>query len=378
MSEPWGCYIHVPWCRGICPYCSFFVLRDGPETPWERWTDAVLREHTERSRRYDGLASTLFIGGGTPSRLPLDDLGRLLDALPRRANSEVSVEANPEDVTEDWVRGACAAGVNRVSLGVQTFDGRHARRLGRGHTSPQAALAARHLASAPLRSWSMDLIFAVPGQTLEDLDRDLDQLLTLEPPHVSLYGLTLEPDTPLRRAVDRGRLRPTDSETWRQMYDRIVERLEAAGLYRYEVSNFARRGHSSAHNRGYWEDRPYMGLGPSAHGYRPDGSRYRNVADLDAWFRGGQAMDEQPTPEEAAADLLISTLRGCAGTDRARLVAKTGLAPRPAVIDALCNAGLLASDGNNLRLTAQGFPLADGITGRLVDALIPVEGQKDG
>ncbi|MFT4623778.1 MAG: oxygen-independent coproporphyrinogen-3 oxidase [Myxococcota bacterium] len=379
MSERWGCYVHVPWCRSICPYCSFYVVRDTGAARHTEYVEAVLREHSRRvGGAFAGPASTLFFGGGTPSRLPVESLATLIDNIPVSPGAEISAEANPEDVSDDWLEGALGAGINRISLGVQTFRVSQSKRLGRAHTRAQASSAAQRLQKAALRSWSMDLIFAVPGQSVADLDDDLDHLLALEPPHVALYGLTLEPGTPLGRAAERGRLTPVDSETWRRMYDRIVSRLEVAGLRRYEVSNFAAPGHESSHNQGYWLDRPYMGLGPSAHGYRPDGVRYRNPADLALWLQDpGSADEETPEPGQRAIDILIACLRGQAGVDLHRLRQRTGMELREPVLRALEAASLLTREGLFLRLTPDGFPLADGITARLVDALVPVAGHKE-
>lgn len=378
MSAAWGVYVHVPWCRRRCPYCAFYVEVDR-DAPYEAFVDRVLREHAARRPAFTALAprpATVFLGGGTPSRLPAAALARLIAGLDAAPGAEISAECNPEDCTPDWLDAALAAGVTRVSLGLQTLDPRFARLLNRAGTVGQARDAIGRLRSAPLRSFSVDLIFGLPEQTLEDVEADLDAIVAEAPPHVSLYGLTIEPGTPFERAVARGRLIPADEDRWRAMYDRIVARLEGAGWERYEVSNFARPGHRSRHNQLYWSDAPYLGLGPSAHGYLPDGARYHDVADLAAYLEREDptAEWERPTPEQAAADLLVSTLRGVDGVDLDRLAARTGLAPRADAVDRLVATGLLARAGRRLRLTRDGFPVADAVIGHLSERLSPADG----
>ena len=366
----WGCYVHVPWCRARCPYCAFYVVPGSDPPDSGRFVRRVIAEGRRRSEAFDGPAATIYLGGGTPSRLSPGALATLLAGLPHHPDAEISAEANPEDVTEDWLDGALDAGIHRLSLGVQTLVAPLARRLGRGHTSPQATAAIRRVADRPLRSWSVDLIFAVPGQGLSDLDADLDRILDLGAPHVSIYGLTIEPGT---RFAGARRLPRVDDDLWRTMYDRIVDRLGAAGLQRYEVSNFARTGHRCRHNQLYWTDRPYMGLGPSAHGYAPDGRRWRNPPDLQAYLSGTipPGVEEHPTPLQAAADTLIAGMRGVDGVDVARLVRRTGHRPDPRVVQGLVDRGLLAPAADPLQLSAAAFPLADGVIERLIDALVP-------
>ncbi len=367
MSAPWGVYVHVPWCRHRCPYCAFFVDTDA-DPPFDAFVERVLAEYDARRGPFSTPPDTVFLGGGTPSRLPVDALARLITGLAPRVDAEVTAEANPEDVDDAWLDGALEAGVNRISLGVQSFDPRVARRLGRGHTAPQARAVAARLAASPLRSWSVDLIFAVPGQTLAELDAELDAVAAIGAPHVALYGLTLEEGTPFGRLAERGALSPVDEDRWRAMYERVVTRLEEAGLRRYEVSNFARPGHESSHNRLYWSDRPYLGLGPSAHGYAPDGTRWVNVADVRAYLDAldPTATSERPSPAEAATDLLISALRGRDGLDLDHLVARTGHDLPPAALAPLFAEGLLVARGRHIALGPAGYPVADAVIRHLV------------
>ncbi len=371
--SPWGCYVHVPWCRAQCPYCGFYIVPGERALAWEPFVDRVLAEHRARAPAFAGDAHTVYLGGGTPSRLPPEALARLLTNLPTVPGAERSCEANPEDLTDAWLQGAIEAGIGRISLGVQTFVPHVARRLGRAHTSAQATDAARRLARAPLRSWSIDLIFAVPGQTLDDLRSDLDTILSLGAPHVSIYGLTVEPGTPFASARRRGRLPDVDPDLWRDMYDQIVSVLGGAGLQRYEISSFARAGHRCDHNALYWADRPYMGLGPGAHGYAPDGTRWHNTPDLRGYLAADTAPGriEHPSGEVAAMDLLVAGLRGIDGVTLSRLEARTGHRPDPRIVEILIEGGLLIPDPARLALTSRGFPLADAVVDRLVRALRP-------
>ena len=367
-ARPWGVYVHVPWCRHRCPYCAFHVDTDA-EPPWERFVDRVLEDYAARREPFGEAPDTVFLGGGTPSRMPPGPLARLLAGLAPAPGAEITAEANPEDVSPAWLEGALRAGVNRLSLGVQSFDPKVARRLGRGHTAPQAREVAGRVAASGIASWSLDLIFAVPGQPLEDLHSDLDAILATGAPHVSLYGLTLEPGTPLQRLAERGTLRPVDDEVWRAMYEAIVARLQAAGLARYEVSNFARPGHESAHNRLYWTDRPYLGIGPSAHGYAPDGTRWVDLADTAAWLDGAPPAVEHPSPEEAATDLLVSALRGRDGVDLDHLHARTGHFLSASALAPLLAEGLLVARGRRIALGSPGYPVADAVIRHLVRRL---------
>jgi oxygen-independent coproporphyrinogen-3 oxidase len=306
--------------------------------------------------------------------MPAAPLQRLLHGLGARDALEVTAETNPEDADDAWLDGARAAGATRISLGVQTFDPRFARLLNRACTVASARATARRVASAGFASFSIDVMFALPGQTVAAFADDLDRLLDTGAPHVSLYGLTFEPGTPLFRARNAGRLTETDDDAWREMYDLAVDRLGAAGLARYEVSNFAAEGHRSVHNRLYWTDAPYLGLGPSAHGYAPDGTRWIDTTDVQRYLAGGDptATSERPAPRAAAVDLVLSMLRGVEGVDRTRLRARCAHDLDAAVVSELERDGLVVASRDRVALAHAGFPLADLATERLAAALVPI------
>jgi oxygen-independent coproporphyrinogen-3 oxidase len=363
----YGVYVHIPWCRLRCPYCAFAVStrRDPPHAAY---TDAVVREWALRRDLFPGRPASVFFGGGTPSLCPPDELARILAALAPLPGAEVSMEANPGDLPVP-LSAFRDAGITRLSLGVQSFDPAVARRLGRGHTSDDARALVAEAKATGFASVSFDLIFAVPGQTLAAFEADLAAVVALAPDHVSLYGLTIEPDT----AFARARTPAVDEDLWRAMYDAAVEALEAAGIERYEVSNFARPGHRSCHNEHYWRARPWAGLGASAHAWWPDGTRAANVADVDAYLAAADPLEsrERPAPRALAYELLWSTLRHVDGADRAAITARTGLEIR--VDPALVRGGLVVEQGAYVRLTAEGFPVADAVAARLADALVDAD-----
>ncbi len=370
-----GIYVHAPWCRVHCPYCAFNVMV-AKDPPWRAWMTAVLRDHDRVAAAFPHAARSLYLGGGTPSLAPLDVLADLLAGLPRAADAELTLEVDPGTVDADGLRARLDLGVNRLSLGVQTFHPGHARRLGRGHSVREAETLLAQVVRLPLRSWSFDLMFALPGQTLAELDADLDRVIDLGPPHVSLYGLTFEPGTPFADRLAQGRLAAPDEDLWRAMYDRIVERLLAAGWQRYEVSNFARPGHRSRHNEATWRGGYYAGLGPGAHGYLPPGpdaplgTRTLAHADLRTWLADPFEEVERLAPRTAAVDLLLSSVRHIDGLALSALQA-TGFHLDAARVDRLVAGGLLRRAPDGLRLTDTAFPLADGVTSALVDALLP-------
>ncbi len=363
-----GVYVHIPWCRARCPYCAFpiSVRRDRPHVAY---TDAVLREWDHRRAPFGtSPPSTLFFGGGTPSLTPPEEIARLVRGVGPAPGAEVSLEANPHDLDAATLEGLREAGVNRLSVGVQGFDARTAGRLGRRQDAAAAPEVLRRARAAGFRSLSLDLIFGVPGQTLDDWARELDTALDFAPDHVSLYGLTIEEGTPF--AVG-GRVHAAEDDAWRAMYDLAVERLGAAGIPRYEVSNFAREGHRCRHNEHYWRARPWAGLGVGAHGWEPDGTRTVNLRDVDAYLAAEDPTEtrEIPAPEVLATEILASGLRHVDGMDRTRLRAMTGLDLR--VPEILVRQGALVTDNDVVRLLDPGFAVVDALAARLAETFRP-------
>ncbi|WP_411282533.1 radical SAM family heme chaperone HemW [Gemmatimonas sp.] len=279
-------YVHVPFCARRCSYCDFSIAVR-KQVPWRAFADSVEAELRLRgaSQSCDVL-STLYLGGGTPSRLGGEGVERLFEQLHRHvrlhAHAEVTLEANPEDVSVDAVAAWRRAGVNRVSLGVQSFDDRVLSWMHRVHDAATAVRAVDTLRAGGIDAMSLDLIFAAPSALERDWSGDISRLLALAPDHISLYGLTIEPHTPLGRWHARGEVEEAPEELYERQFLESHERLRAAGFEHYEVSNFAKPGRRARHNSAYWQSVPYLGIGPSAHGF--DGSERRwNQAALASW-----------------------------------------------------------------------------------------------
>ncbi len=363
-------YIHIPWCRIHCPYCAFNV-HVSPAPPFDAFVDRVLREFDQKRALVTAPLETVFLGGGSPSLLPPTLVKRLLDGLPIAVDAEITLEANPGEVTDRRMAAWRAAGINRLSIGVQTFQRVLAPLLARGHTVAESRRTVERAATAGFDKLSIDLIFACPGQNLETFQTDLDTVLSLSIPHVSLYGLTLEPGTPLTRAVEEGRLEPATPEVWRACYDAAVNQLRAAGLQRYEVGNFARPGQECLHNTLTWAGASYLGLGPGAHGLHPDGTRTRNFNVPEAYLASEDPTEryERPSPRQQATDRLLAALRTTCGIDLQALAADTGFVPSSACLRGLERGGVLLRNGAHVSITEAGFPVADGVIARLTDSL---------
>lgn len=379
-----GVYVHVPFCERVCPYCDFPVVaaRSLGAQLEDAYVDALLAELALRRPVFEACElASLYFGGGTPALLRPASVGRLVEAVrtafPGRGTPEVTLEANPSTLERARLPAFRAAGVNRLSLGIQSFDDGVLKRLGRAHRAQAGRDALRAAREAGFANLSLDLIFAAPGQDLPTLERDLAEAVALAPEHVSSYALTLEPGTPFARAAARGRLQLPDEDLAATMMERVAERLEGAGLAGYEISSFARPGYEAVHNARYWQRRPVLGLGQGAwstdppHPGAPFGVRRANRRSLEDYLaalsagRCAEAESEVLAERVArgeAAFLALRTRRGLAAAVFAR---EFGAAPRAfwrAEIDALCARGLLSESGTgDLALTPPGRLLADSV-----------------
>jgi oxygen-independent coproporphyrinogen-3 oxidase len=323
-------YVHVPFCRRRCTYCDFSIAVR-KRIPAPEYVDAVSGElHLVRAADSEPL-ETLYLGGGTPSLLPPDALATLLTRLFAALSStpsldavEVTLEANPEDVTPEAAGAWRRSGVNRVSLGAQSFDDRVLVWMHRPHDARRICDAVRALRGAGIDNVSLDLIFALPTELRRDWSRDLDQALALSPSHLSLYGLTVEPRTPLARWISRGAASAPDDERYADEYLFAHERLGREGYRFYEVSNAARDDRRSRHNSAYWSGRSYLGLGPAAHSYDGHARRW-NASAWDAYRRavaaGGLVVEAEEvlTEEQRELERLYLSLRADAGMPLADL-----------------------------------------------------------
>ncbi len=363
-----GAYVHIPFCARICPYCDFAVVA-GRDDLAGRYLDAVVAE-IAMEPPWSPLDAVAF-GGGTPSQFPAAGLGRLLAALRDRfglaAGAEVSLEANPEDWTPALAEALLAAGFDRVSFGVQSFDPDVLARLGRRHTPAGGERAVTGARRAGFRSVSLDLIFGTPGESPASWEATVDRALALRPDHLSAYALTVERGTPLGREVAAGAPAP-DPDDQADKYLHLEEAAAAAGLDRYEVSNFARPGHACRYNLLTWAQGEYLAFGNGAHGHRA-GVRRRNVRRLDAYLAGVEAGERPEAGREAVAGFAAEQERLLLGLRRAAGVA-TGAAGAALLRSPwgrrLVDAGVLAGHGERL-LVAQ--PLLTDEVARAVLAL---------
>ena len=325
-----GLYIHIPFCKSRCIYCGFYSTTD--TTLRQRYVDAVCQEMISRSEKNEGEnmrtgIQTIYIGGGTPSQLTLGQLGQLLEkartVFDVDDNAEVTVEVNPDDVTEELAAGLRAIGVNRVSMGAQTFDANRLRFLNRRHTARQVEEAVSLLRQSGFDNISIDLMYGFPDETLNDWQQDIDAVLRLGVEHLSAYCLMIEEGTPLHQwAADNGQW-AMDEELERAMYYTLIEQLTAAGYEHYELSNFAKPGRHSRHNSSYWKDIPYIGLGAAAHSYDGQCRRW-NVNNLLYYIKGienGQPSFEQEELDEDTHynDRITVALRTCEGLSLSEL-----------------------------------------------------------
>jgi len=362
---PLALYVHVPWCLRKCPYCDFNSHERSGELPEARYLEA-LRADLEASLPFvwGRRIASVFVGGGTPSLFSPDAIDTLLTdiraRLPLEPGCEITLEANPGTFERARFRGYRQAGVTRLSVGVQSFDDAKLEALGRVHDGAQAR-AALEEARRAFDTFNLDLMYALPGQTLEQLDADLAAALAFEPPHLSIYHLTLEPNTFFARHPPP----LPDDDTAAAMLDRIVERTAAAGLARYEVSAFARPGHRCAHNLNYWQFGDYLGIGAGAHGKLSYPHRvvrqvrYRDPARYMAQALAGApvAQDEEVPREQLPFEFMLNALRLADGFALAAFGERTGL-PLTAIQRPLAEAesrGLIERDLQRVKPTARGF-----------------------
>lgn len=384
-----GLYIHIPFCKSRCIYCGFYstTLLDLRE----EYVDAVCRELEMRCHK-DTEIHTIYFGGGTPSQLTSLQLKKLLDASyiynKVSEDAEITIEVNPDDVSITFAEQLPQLGVNRVSMGIQTFNDERLHFLKRRHTATQAVEAVRRLRQAGIQNISIDLMYGFPGETLEEWQQDIDAALALDVEHISAYCLMMEEGTPLFELMHKGdgsrcaqdsaqenrphnALDSLDEETERQMYEVLIDKLTAAGYEHYEISNFARPGYRSRHNSSYWQDLPYIGLGAAAHSY--DGRcRSWNVADIRQYIASigrGELPAEQELINEVTHynDLVTTALRTSDGLDLTVLPEKYR---RYCLKEArrFLDDGLLRMDRNRLTLTRKGIFVSDYIMASLVDA----------
>jgi putative oxygen-independent coproporphyrinogen III oxidase len=377
-EEAFGVYVHWPFCLSKCPYCDFNSHVRHTSIDEARYVRAFTREIETTAERVRGrTVTTIFLGGGTPSLMQPATVGAILDAIGQHwsiaPDAEVTLEANPTSVEATRFAGYRAAGVNRVSLGVQALDDASLKELGRLHTAREA-LDAVAIARKAFERYSFDLIYARPGQTTEAWRAELARAIDEAAEHLSLYQLTIEPDTPFAALHASGKLAIPDDDNARALYDVTQEVASAHGLPAYEISNHARAGAECRHNLVYWRYHEYAGIGPGAHGRLiVDGARHATSTEKrpESWLMrveasgDGLVTDEALTRAEQADEYLLMGLRLAEGIDPRRYAAFSGHALDEARIAALVAEGMVESIDGRLRVTRAGFPVLDAVVADL-------------
>jgi oxygen-independent coproporphyrinogen-3 oxidase len=380
--EPTGLYIHIPFCEQKCRYCGFYSEPVKNYDP-ARLISAIIAE----LGRYDQIANvqTVYIGGGSPSCLPEDQLLRLVNYLPASPDGsqggpkagEFTIEVNPGQVNQRLLSQLRKAGVNRLSIGAQSFNADELTFLGRRHSATDISRAVESAKQAGFENIGLDLIFAIPpstalgaGQsTLELWEKSVQSAIDLDVQHISAYALTYEENTPLQNMVLAGEVKPVDEETDRAMYEIVIDKLERAGFKQYEISNFAKPGFECKHNLNYWANKPYLGVGPAAGSYY-QGKRTLNIADIKKYIeaieKGTDTSVETETPDslEVACETAVLNLRRRCGIDIKEFKKQTGfdileLFAEP--VSKYQKLGFVEQVNGKLFLTREALPVADSV-----------------
>lgn len=375
-----GIYIHIPFCKSRCIYCGFYSTTN--KELKERYVDALIREIHMRKDDFARLGtslspsstSTVYFGGGTPSSLSVCDIERIVGALESTFNgtpSEVTLEMNPDDVTKDYIKAVRQMGINRISMGIQTFDDSRLQFIRRRHNASQAEKAVMTIREEEIHNVSIDLMFGFPNQTMDEWVTDIEKAIALHPTHISAYSLMYEEGTPLFRMLQKGEINQIDDETSLAMYTELINRLTANGYEHYEISNFAMPGYRSVHNSSYWHDTPYLGFGAAAHSYNKD-TRSWNIPDLKKYI---ESIESGVLPSESEVidadthynDLITTALRTREGLNLDDL-------PQKYREYALVNARksisehLLEATDSHIRLTREGLFVSDMVMSELIKA----------
>ena len=376
-TTPLGIYIHVPFCRSKCQYCDFYSVTEKDDRLMESFLDAICDHIRETGPQAPGhRVDTIYFGGGTPSFFGADGMAAILSAIRRSfdvaMDAEITFEANPDSVSPRLLRKLKSEGFNRVSLGIQCDDDDILAKIGRPHNYEQAVSAVQKIRKAGFKNLSLDLIYGLPGQTLESWQRTLRNVLELKPEHISCYGLKVEEGTPLYACQEFMNLPDDDAQA--DMYLATVEILRAKGYRQYEISNFCKRNHESKHNVKYWTGGEYLGFGPDASSDFA-GKRFKIIRDLRGYIDGirdgGQVLEEIQTvaKRERAGEYLMMGLRTTQGISGEEYEKQFLLpfAPIEEALEACRQRGhALTGDGGRWRLTPEGFLLSNSIISDLL------------
>lgn len=373
IKKPSSAYVHIPFCTQICYYCDFskvFIKNQ----PVDAYLQALIAEF--RSYQIKHL-KTLYIGGGTPTAISAQQLDYLLTELTRDLDlanlEEFTIEANPGDLDAEKIAVLQKSAVNRVSLGVQTFNDKHLKQIGRSHNEAQIYETIDSLKAAGFHNISIDLIYALPGQTLEQVKENVAKAIALDIPHLSLYSLILEHHTVFMNKMRRGKLNLPTEDLEAEMFDYIIQEMEAHGFEHYEISNFGKPGYYSQHNLMYWNNDEYYGCGAGASGYL-DGVRYRNRVPIQHYLKAVQAgnarlTEEVLTLEEMMEEELFLGLRKKTGVSIAQFEAKFPFTFKERygrIVEELVAQGLLVDDPQRVRMTRRGLFLGDSVAEKFI------------
>lgn len=373
FKKPTSAYVHIPFCTQICYYCDFskvFIKNQ----PVDAYLDALLKEFASYDIKH---LKTLYIGGGTPTAISAQQLDYLLKGLTKHLDlaylEEFTIEANPGDLTDDKIAVLKKSAVNRISLGVQTFNNKHLKRIGRSHNEEQIYTTISSLKEAGFHNISIDLIYALPGQTMDDVKENVQKALALDIPHLSLYSLILENHTIFMNKMRRGRLNLPSEDSEAEMFEYIISELEKNGFEHYEISNFTKPGFESRHNLMYWNNAEYFGCGAGASGYL-EGVRYKNHGPIRHYLNAVEAGDARVTEEhlsqvEQMEEEIFLGLRKKSGFSIQSFEEKFGhkFSQRyGVVVEELCQNGLLQIEGDRVRMTKKGLFLGDTVAEKFI------------
>ena len=367
-----GIYIHIPFCKTRCIYCDFYS--NTSMRIKAQFLDALCTEITARASELSQQnITTLYFGGGTPSQLSPSDWERIFEALGRSfcldALTEVTLEANPDDLSPSYIQTLRKFPFNRISIGIQTFDSEKLRLLNRRHNQHQAIEAVRQCQTNGFDNISIDLMYGLPQQTLEQWQQDLEIALSLDVQHISSYHLIYEPDTELYKRYVTGQLAPVDDTLSVQLFETLIHTLKEAGYTHYEISNFAKPSFCSQHNSSYWKGIPYLGLGPSAHSFDGE-NRHFNPSSLSAYIQNPLVRNtEQLSADEKYNDLILTAIRTHWGLDLNEVARRFGQARRAYCLEMaqpFLQTNKLRLEKDTLYLTEAGIFISDAIMSEMM------------
>jgi len=371
-----GIYLHIPFCKQRCNYCDFYKEINFKDTG--RFTEALCRELIQRSNYLNSASvHTIYFGGGTPSVLSFEEFQTIFNTIYQQfkvdIDAEITLEANPDDLTTDYLSTLAALPFNRISIGIQSFDDTELKAVNRRHTANQAIQAVNDARKAGFHNISIDLIYGLPGQSFDQWTQHLEQAFRLEPEHISAYGLSYEEGTGLWKQRNNGLVRETSDEVMLQMYRYMLLQMNEKGYEAYEISNFAKPGYRSRHNSSYWQMIPYLGAGPSAHSYNGTG-RHWNFPHLINYIEAIEAGSEYSEGEElskndACNDYVMVRLRTREGIEENDILSRFGVEYSKWLFkqaDKYIQSGHLIRSNNHLHLSFEGIEISNTILSHLM------------